>query len=211
MVKIVFPDDVEKELAAQQQQQQQKQHTQQSQPSQPASPPTSLSGNTTTLGEIQEPPKLTKAQLKEREVEIQKISSKLYTPESPLKEEYRSKSTEIEERLKRINERFAKLKLKEDAKNAELQRQAWLKYNHLAKPTLQDFKRPITSFLLFASAIYMTMQYSWFALERESYISQMQQKETELVNELNIALLEQQNVLTQYNESLKSKRWWKFW
>ncbi|KAG0690636.1 hypothetical protein C6P40_002135 [Pichia californica] len=219
MVKIVFPEEVERELALQAQQVK-------TNPSYPTIPPNGLSNQASInshiqkpteasqiqiQNEIQQPSKLSKIQLKAREDAIQKISSRLYTPESPLTDEYRSKSGEIEERLKRINERFQKLKLKEDAKTADLQRQAWLKYNHLAKPTISDFKRPITTFLLFASAVYMTMQYTWFALERENYVEHLEQKEAKLVTELNTALLNQQDILNQYNNPLNKKKWYKFW
>ena len=113
--------------------------------------------------------------------------------------------------MKRINQRFAALKMKEESRHAELQRQAWIKYSHLAKPTLSDFKRPITSFFLLASAVYMTAQYSWFALERENHVEQLEHTQSELVDNLNNALLRQQSVIQQYNDSLNSRKWWKFW
>lgn len=209
MVKIVFPEELEKELIKEIQQSKNNAQQDKSTSIPPNNTPSTSSNQ---INEIQEPPKLSKAQLKAREEAIKNISSKLYTPESPFKEEYQSKRPEIEERLKRINERFERLKLKEEAKNAELQRQAWLKYNHLTKPTISDFKRPITSFLLLASAIYMTMQYTWFALERENHIEDLENKQSQLVDNLNTALLNQQVIINQYNNpSNNNKSWWKFW
>lgn len=209
MVKIVFPEELEKELLKEIEQGKNK-----SDKLSTTIPPNSTqSPSSNQINEIQEPPKLSKAQLKARQEAIKNISSKLYTPESPFKEEYQSKRSEIEERLKRINERFQKLQVKEEAKNAELKRQAWLKYNHLTKPTISDFKRPITSFFLLASAIYMTMQYTWFALERENHIEDLENKQSQLVDNLNAAFLNQQVIINQYNNSSNNnnKSWWKFW
>lgn len=204
-MKIVFPESVERELAEQQQQKQQS----------PDKNSASTSNTTTPQSGQQEgeqqKQELSQVQLKARNAAIQNTTSSLYEPESPLAPEYRSKSTEIKERLERINKRFAALKAKEELRSAELQRQAWLRYSHLAKPTLSDFKRPITSFFLLASAVYMTAQYSWFALEREQYVATMEDAQAKLVDSLNDALVSQQMVLEQYDDSSKSRKWWRFW
>ena len=207
-MKIVFPESVERELAQQQQQgQKDGSQTTTTTTTQPGGQP----GQQIHPEGGQQKQELSEAQLKARNAAIQNTTSSLYQPESPLAPEHRSKSSEIEERLKRINQRFAALKMKEESRHAELQRQAWIKYSHLAKPTLSDFKRPITSFFLLASAVYMTAQYSWFALERENHVEQLEHTQSELVDNLNNALLRQQSVIQQYNDSLNSRKWWKFW
>lgn len=152
----------------------------------------------------------TEEQIRARQRAIEQTTSKLYKPQSPLTPEYRSRSGEIEERLKAIQKRFDSIKQKEEAKVAELQRQAWLKYHHLNKPTIQDFKRPLTSFFLLASATYISLQFAWYALEREQYIEQKQQQQDQLVDQLNLALENQQSVIDQFNTSSR-KGWWKFW
>lgn len=199
-MKIVFPESVERELAQQ-----------------AATKTTDGSANVqTALNDAipqaeQKIVELSEAELQAREREIQKITSKLYQPESPLAPEYRSKSAEIEERLERIQKRFEALREKEAARNEQLGREAWLKYNHLSKPTISDFKRPLTSFFLLASAIYMTMQYSWYALEREDYIEKKEEQQSRLVDELNSAFKDQAVVLDEYNNMRAAKKWWKFW
>lgn len=189
-MKIVFPESVEKELAAQ------KENISKT-GNQPVQPP--------------QPTELSPAQIEVLNRRIQNTSSTLYTPVSPLAPEYRSKSAEIEERLQRIQQRFAALKVKEEARTAELQRQAWLKYNHLSKPTIQDFKRPLTSFFLLASGIYMTIQYSWHVLENENFVDNMESKQAKLVGELNAALINQSKVLEEYNLEKSSKKWYTLW
>lgn len=191
-MKIVFPESVEKELEQQKEQQQK-------------------SGVDPKGTQVSQPTELTPAQIEELNRRIQSTTSSLYTPKSPLAPEYKSKSAEIEERLKRIQERFAAVKIKEEARNAEIRRQAWLKYSHLTKPTIQDFKRPITTFFLFASAIYMTMQYSWHLLENEDYIDNMESHQKQLVKELNLAFANQAEVIKEYSEETSSKKWWKLW
>lgn len=154
---------------------------------------------------------MTPKELEHQQRKIENISSKLYTPQSPLTPEFRSKSSEIEERLQRIKTRFDSIKKKEEARIAQIQREAWLRYSHTSKPTLQDFKRPLTSFFLFASAIYITLQFSWYALEREKYIEEMENKQDKIVNELNEALREQKQILDQYNSMGGARKWWKLW
>lgn len=194
-MKFVFPDSVEKELAEQTKlQQKEHENTVKSEPT-----------SETT------PVELTPAQIKARDAQIQKITSKLYTPQSPFQPEYRSRSAEIEERLQRIQKRFEILKQKEAAKNLQLQKEAWLRYNHLAKPTLSDFKRPLTSFFLLASAIYMTMEYTWYVLERGDYVENQENKQTIMVRQLNDAFERQSQVLTEFETISKNKKWWKLW
>lgn len=57
----------------------------------------------------------------------------------------------------------------------------------------------------------MTAQYSWFALEREQYVAKMEDAQAKLVDSLNDALVSQQMVLEQYDDSSKSRKWWRFW
>lgn len=196
-VKIVFPDIVERELAQQQSQQQVVHKT----------------DNASTQTEKSPENQLSEAQIKARQQAINNTTSKLYQPEFPLTPKYRSKSKEIEERLASIQKRFHALKAKEDARNAELQRQAWLKFHSLSKPTLKDFKRPLTSFFLLASGVYISLQYTWYALERENFVDRKQAEQEILVNSLNEALLNQQIVIDQYNNGSSSgyRKWWKFW
>lgn len=190
-MKIVFPESVERELA-----QQQSLHTEKN--------------TVQPFPQVQEQQELSQSQLKARNQAIQNTTSSLYTPQSPLTPEYRSKSPEIEERLQRIQKRFAALKEKEEARNAYIQRQAWLKYHNLSKPTIGDFKRPITTFFLFASAVYMTLQFTWYTVERESYVEKMEMEQSKLVDSLNTALLNQKDVVQQYQASNNNKKWWKF-
>lgn len=192
-MKIVFPESVEKEL----EEHRKKQEATGVDPKATVQPP--------------HPAELKPAEIEELNRKIQGTTSKLYTPQSPLAPEYRSKSAEIEERLKRIQERFAAVKIQEEARNTELRRQAWLRYSHLTKPTFQDFKRPLTTFFLFASAIYMTMQYSWHLLENEDHVENMESRQDQLVKELNLAFANQSSVLNDYNNEASNKKWWKVW
>ncbi|TID29922.1 hypothetical protein CANINC_001433 [Pichia inconspicua] len=191
-MKIVFPDSVEKEL------QQQKQQPQNS-------------GVVPKETQVSQPTQLSPKEVEELNRRIQNTTSKLYTPKSPLAPEFKSRSAEIEERLKRIQERFAAVKIKEEARNAEIRRQAWLKYSHLTKPTIQDFKRPITTFFLFASAVYMTMQYSWHLLENEDFVENMESHQKQLVKELNLAFANQAEVMKNYEDQNTAGKWWKLW
>lgn len=191
-MKIVFPDSVEKEL------QQQKQQPQNS-------------GVVPKETQVSQPTQLSPKEVEELNRRIQNTTSKLYTPKSPLAPEFKSRSAEIEERLKRIQERFAAVKIKEEARNAEIRRQAWLKYSHLTKPTIQDFKRPITTFFLFASAVYMTMQYSWHLLENEDFVENMESHQKQLVKELNLAFANQAEVMSRYEDQNTGSKWWKLW
>jgi hypothetical protein len=204
-MKFVFPESVEKELA----QQSNQESTESINLSQQTKQQTQLNNEFKSS----EPIELTPAQIEARNKQIQNITSKLYTPESPMQPEYRSNSEEIEKRLQRIQQRFQILKEKEEARNAQLQRQAWLRYSHLSKPTMADFKRPLTSFFLFASAIYMTMQYSWYALERENYIENMEIKQSNLINQLNDAFNQQSNIINDFDSKINNKKWWSnfFW
>lgn len=202
-MKFNFPESVEKELAQQAKQEQQRTNGK-------------ITFSQHTLPVQQEDKtnvtqKMTPKELEHQQRKIENISSKLYTPQSPLTPEFRSKSSEIEERLQRIKTRFDSIKKKEEARIAQIQREAWLRYSHTSKPTLQDFKRPLTSFFLFASAIYITLQFSWYALEREKYIEEMENKQDKIVNQLNEALREQKQILDQYNSMGGARKWWKLW
>lgn len=206
-MKFVFPESVERELA-----EQVKKANQNVKPTSNSE----MTSNTPITAESIESKlsTLSNEQMlqKQRDYEkkVQQVTSKLYTPQSPLTPEYRSKSAEIDERLQRIQKRFDSLKAKEEAKIKQLQREAWLKYSYLSKPTLSDFKRPLTSFFLCASAVYMTMQYAWYAMEYDEYVHDKETQQNELVARLNQNLKDQQNVINDYENSSKKSKWW-FW
>ncbi len=209
--KFEFPESVEKELAAQLAKTPDVRNNEASNSTTTSSAKQIAEQISSSSGVEVETAKPTKAEIEARNRAIEQISSKLYTPKSPLTPEYRSRSVEIEERLQRIQKRFEALKIKEEARSAQLQREAWLRYSHLAKPTIADFKRPLTSFFMLASAAYLSMQYAWYAMERENYVERKELEQEQMVSQLNQAFFTQQTVLEEYQHPQKTRKWYSLW
>ncbi|GMF05589.1 hypothetical protein B5S28_g884 [[Candida] boidinii] len=103
--------------------------------------------------------------------EALKITSSLYTPQNPFLVE--SKRHLIEEKIKQIEERIKVQEEKERQKLILLEQEE----EKLYQPKLGDFKRPMATTFLIASAVYLLIQYSWWLLKDEEYIME---KEAEI-------------------------------
>ncbi|ODV84834.1 hypothetical protein CANARDRAFT_208151 [[Candida] arabinofermentans NRRL YB-2248] len=114
---------------------------------------------------------LNKKELTEEQLAaIQNLTSTLYQPVNPFSEP--SKASEIEAKIQSIQERLLKQQKIEEERYAELVAQQ----HELLKPTLSDFKRPLTSFFLLGSAVYLLIQYTWSYLEGEEHLIELDDK-----------------------------------
>ncbi|KAG7705335.1 hypothetical protein KL930_003904 [Ogataea haglerorum] len=116
---------------------------------------------------------------------INNIQSSLYQPSDPFLEP--SKADLIQQKIDAISQKLERQKQLEQAKYQKLieeQEQA-------LRPTLGDYKRPITSFLLLGSGVYLLLQYAWTCLEGEEHIIAMEQRTREYEKEIQ-TLLDQQ-------------------
>ncbi|GME83534.1 unnamed protein product [Ambrosiozyma monospora] len=139
---------------------------------------------------------------------IEQITSKLYQPTNPLNEP--SKSALIEEKIKSIE-----LKLAQQQQRDEIRLQKMLiDQQKILKPTLSDFKRPLTSMFLLASCVYLTLQFLWWHLITEEHIESMEIKTRAYERVIQDLLNEQKKIIESNGEfgeiQTKKKRWWLF-
>ncbi|GMG55605.1 unnamed protein product [Ambrosiozyma monospora] len=139
---------------------------------------------------------------------IEQITSKLYQPTNPLNEP--SKSALIEAKLKSIE-----MKLAQQQQRDEFRLQKMLiDQQKILKPTLSDFKRPLTSMFLLASCVYLTLQFLWWHLITEEHIESMEIKTRAYERVIQDLLNEQMKIVKDdggFGEiQTKKKRWWLF-
>ncbi|ESW98206.1 hypothetical protein KL918_004051 [Ogataea parapolymorpha] len=136
--------------------------------------------------QVEQPTDAEESPLSPAELEaINNIQSSLYQPSDPFLEP--SKADLIQQKIDAISQKLERQKQLEQAKYQKLieeQEQA-------LRPTLSDYKRPITSFLLLGSGVYLLLQYAWTYLEGEEHIIAMEQKTREYEKEIQ-TLLDQQ-------------------
>ncbi|KAH3663310.1 hypothetical protein OGAPHI_005300 [Ogataea philodendri] len=116
---------------------------------------------------------------------IANIQSSLYQPKNPFLEP--SKADLIQKKIDAIADKLERHKQIEEAKYRELLKEQ----EKAAKPNIGDFRRPIASFLLLGSAVYLLLQYLWHTLEAEEHVISMEQKTREYEREIQ-ALLDKQ-------------------
>lgn len=131
--------------------------------------------------------------LNEEDDEALKITSSLYTPQNPFLIE--SKRHLIEEKIKQIEERIKVQEEKERQKLILLEQEE----EKLYQPKLGDFKRPMATTFLIASAVYLLIQYSWWLLKDEEYIIEKEAEIREKERIIQMLLNQQADIVEEMN------------
>ncbi|KAG7925362.1 hypothetical protein KL925_004377 [Ogataea polymorpha] len=136
--------------------------------------------------QVEQPRNAEESPLSPSELEaINNIQSSLYQPSDPFLEP--SKADLIQQKIDAISQKLERQKQLEQARYQKLIQEQ----EQALRPTLGDYKRPITSFLLLGSGVYLLLQYAWTYLEGEEHIIAMEHKTREYEKEIQ-TLLDQQ-------------------
>lgn len=102
-----------------------------------------------------------------------------------------NRGAEIASHLDRIKQKLARVERLERERSEAHMRKQWEQYELRRGANLSDFKRPLTTALLTASAVYVSCHALWWYLEREKRVEELAREQAALAAELQDALQRQ--------------------